>query len=259
MGKVPVSVVVITKNEEDNIAECLKSAAWADEIVVLDDYSSDNTVNIARQYTDKIFSRKTDIEGRHRNYAYSLAKNIWVLSLDADERITPGLAEEIKALLKTSPGDKVYTVPIKTYIGSRWIEHGGWYPAAKVRLFDKRTFRYEEAEVHPRAFYEGSCGHLKGDIVHHSYRDFHDYFVSLNNQTTLEARKWFKEQRKIGFLKMWRKFMSRFLKAYFQKQGYKDGLLGFVIAYGSGLYQFMSYIKYREMVGVAEEAKKKVP
>lgn len=246
MSKVPVSVVVITKNEEDNISDCLKSASWADEIVVLDDYSSDNTVNIARQYTDKVFSRKTDIEGRHRNYAYGLAKNTWVLSLDADERITPELAEEIKQLLKTEPKDRVYTIPIRAYIGKRWIEHGGWYPAAKVRLFDRRTFKYEEAEVHPRVFYEGTCGHLKKDIVHYSYRDFHDYFISLNNQTTLEARKWFKEKRKIGFLKMYRKAISRFLKSYIQKKGYKDGLLGFVIAYGSGLYQFMSYIKYRE-------------
>jgi len=248
MSKVPVSVVVITKNEEDNIEECLKSASWADEIVVLDDYSTDNTVNLARKYTDKVFSRKTDIEGRHRNYAYGLAKNIWVLSLDADERITPELAEEIKELFKNPPKDKVYTIPIKTYIGKRWIEHGGWYPAGKTRLFDRRTFKYEEADVHPRVFYEGTCGHLKKDIIHYSYRDYHDYFISLNNQTTLEAKKWFGEKRKMNFLKMSRKFASRFLKSYVQKQGHKDGLLGFMIAYGSGLYQLMSYVKYKEML-----------
>jgi glycosyltransferase involved in cell wall biosynthesis len=248
MIKVPVSVVVITKNEEDNIADCLKSASWADEIVVLDDNSSDNTVSLARQYTDKVFSRKMDIEGRHRNYAYGLAKNTWVLSLDADERVSPELAEEIRAIINSDPKDKVYSIPIKSYIGSRWIEHGGWYPAAKDRLFDKRTFKYEEADVHPRVFYEGTCGHLKGDIVHYSYRDFHDYFVSLNNQTTLEAKKWLKENRKMGFLKMYRKAVSRFLKAYLQKKGYKDGRLGFLIAYGSGLYQLMSYAKYQEMV-----------
>jgi glycosyltransferase involved in cell wall biosynthesis len=259
MNKVPVSVVVITRNEEDNIAECLRSAAWADEIVVLDDYSSDNTVNIARQFTDKVFERKMDIEGRHRNYAYSLANNIWVLSLDADERIAPQLAEEIKTLLKTTPKDRAYTVPIKTYIGKRWIEHGGWYPAPKVRLFDKRTFRYEEAVVHPRVFHDGTCGHLKGDIVHYSYKDFHDYFISLNNQTTLEAKKWFGERRKMNFLKMWRKAVSRFLKSYIQKGAYRDGLLGFMVAYGSGLYQLMSYVKYREMLEVAEKDKKKVP
>ncbi len=249
MSKIPVSVVVITKNEADNIADCLKSASWADEVVVLDDNSQDDTVKIARQFTDKVFTRKMDIEGTHRNYAYSLARNDWVLSLDADERVTPELVRELGGLF-IGPGikDKAFTIPIRTYIGDRWIRYGGWYPAPKVRLFEKKSFKYEDAEVHPRVFIQGGCGHLKGDIIHHSYRDFHDYFVSLNNQTTLEARKWFKERRKIGFLKMYRKFVDRFLKAYLIKQGYKDGFLGLMVSYGSGLYQVMSYSKYWEML-----------
>ena len=252
--KAPISVVVITKNEEGNIADCLKSASWADEIVVLDDASADNTVNIAKQFTDKVFSRKMDIEGRHRNYAYSLAKNNWVLSLDADERVSPELAEEVTNLLKSEMKDKAYTIPIRSYIGKRWIKHAGWYPAGKVRMFDKRSFKYEEAEVHPRVFIDGSCGHLAKDIVHYSYRDWHDFFVSINNQTTLEARKWFKERRSVNFIKMYRKSLSRFLKAYVQKGGCKDGLLGFTISWAGGLYQFMSYVKYKEML--ANEPKK---
>ena len=242
-------MVVITKNEQDNIGDCVKSADWADEIIVLDDNSSDNTVNIARQYTDKVFTRKMDIEGRHRNYAYSLARNEWVLSLDADERVSPELAAELKELFSGQVKDKAYTIPIRTYIGKRWIRHGGWYPATKVRLFEKKSFKYEEAEVHPRVFIDGSCGHLKKDIVHYSYRDFHDFFVSLNNQTTLEARKWLKEKRNINFIKMYRKSLSRFLKAYIQKGGYRDGLLGFTVSWAGALYQFMSYIKYKEMLG----------
>jgi len=262
MDKVPVSVVVITKNEADNIADCLKSASWADEVVVVDDNSTDETVRIAQQFVAKVVTRKMDIEGRHRNYAYSLAKNKWVLSLDADERVSPELALEIGALLKGEMKDKAlrangqpqpvgpvaYTIPIKTYIGKRWIQHSGWYPAAKVRLFDRNAFKYEEAEVHPRVFIDGSCGHLKKDIVHYSYNDFHDFFTSLNNQTTLEAKKWFKERRNINFIKMYRKSLSRFLKAYVQKGGYKDGLLGFIVSWAGGLYQFMSYIKYKEML-----------
>ena len=249
MEKVPVSVVVITKNEEANIADCLKSASWADEAIVLDDTSTDKTINIAKQFTDKVFTRKMDVEGKHRNYAYSLAKNNWVLSLDADERVTPELADEIADLLKSEMKDKAYTIPIRSYIGKRWIRHSGWYPAAKVRLFDKRFFKYEEAEVHPRVFIDGSCGHLKNDIIHYSYKDFHDFFVSLNNQTTLEARKWFKERRDVNFIKMYRKSLSRFLKGYVQKGGFKDGLLGFTISWAGALYQFMSYVKYKEMLG----------
>lgn len=246
--KAPVSVVIIARNEEENMEDCLKSALWADEIIVLDDNSTDNTVSISKRYTDKVSSRKMDIEGRHRNYAYSLAKNNWVLSLDADERITPELAEEVSSLLKGEMKDKAYTIPIKSYLGKRWIRYSGWYPAAKVRLFDKRSFKYEEAEVHPRVFIDGSCGHLTKDIVHYSYRDFHEYFQSLNNQTTLEAKKWFKERRKIGVLKSSRKFVDRFLKSYIVKQGYKDGYLGLMISFGTGLYQVMSYAKYWEML-----------
>ncbi|MDO8525815.1 MAG: glycosyltransferase family 2 protein [Candidatus Omnitrophota bacterium] len=248
MEKIPVSVVVITKNEEDNIAECLKSVSWADELIVLDDDSADNTVKIAKQWTDKVSSRKMDIEGRHRNYAYALAKNNWVLSLDADERVSLELEAELRGLFSKEIKDKAYSIPVKTFIGKRWIRYAGWYPAPKVRLFDKRHFKYEEAEVHPRVFIDGTCGRLTKDIVHYSYRDFHDFFQSLNNQTTLEARKWFKEKRRINFMKMWRKAVSRFLKAYVQKKGYKDGLLGFIVSYNGGLYQFMSYVKYREML-----------
>ena len=254
-GKVPISVVVITRNEAANIADCLKSAYFADEIIVLDDHSTDDTVKIARQFTDKIFSRVMDIEGLHRNYAYGLAKNNWVLSLDADESMTEKLGEELRKLFKNPLKDKAFTIPIKTYIGDRWIRYGGWYPAPKVRLFDKRVFKYEEAEVHPRVFIQGSCGHLKKEIVHYSYRDFHDFFESLNNQTTLEAKKWFKEKRKIGLIKMYRKFIDRFLKSYILKQGFRDGFLGFVVAYGNGLYQFMSYVKYWHMLK-GEEGKK---
>ncbi len=248
MEKVPISAVVITKNEEHNIEDCLKSVSWADEIIVLDDHSSDKTVEIAKRFTDKIFSRKMDIEGKHRNYAYSLAKNNWVLSIDADERVSPELAEELRQVFKSPIKDIVFAIPVKTYIGKRWIQHGGWYPASKVRLLDRRTVKYEEKSIHPRIIYHGTCGHLKGDIIHYSYRDFHDFFETLNNQTTLEAKKWFEEKRKIGFLKMHRKFLSRFLRYYIVEQGFRDGLIGFMAAFGGGYYQLMTYVKYWEML-----------
>jgi len=248
MNKIPVSVVVITKNEEMNIADCLKSVSWADEVIILDDFSSDNTVAIARQFTNRIFLKRMDIEGRHRNYAYSLAKNNWVLSLDADERATEGLKKEIEEAIQTSASEKAFTIPIKAFIGDYWIRHGGWYPASKVRLFEKNHFKYEEAEVHPRVFIDGSCGHLKGDIVHYSYRNFSDFLQSVDNQTTLEAKKWFNEKRKIGALKAVRKTIDRFLKTYIVKKGYRDGVVGFMVAYFNGLYQLLSYAKYWQML-----------
>ena len=261
VDKIPLSAVVITKNEEANIAKCLASARRADEGIVVDDESADKTRAIAEKYADKVITKKMDIEGSHRNYAYSLAGNKWVLSLDADEVISDELWAELSGLLKTDIKHWAFTIPIRTYIGNHWIRHGGWYPAGKVRLFRKDRFKYEEAEVHPRAFFvggEGTCGHLTGDIVHYSYRDLHDFFTSLNNQTTLEAKKWFKERRRIGFPRMVKKFCTRFVKSYFFKQGFKDGLIGFVAAYGSSLYQFMSYAKYRFMLRESNEAQTSV-
>ncbi|MDD5173432.1 MAG: glycosyltransferase family 2 protein [Candidatus Omnitrophica bacterium] len=249
MEKVPISVVVITKNEEHNIEDCLKSALSADEIIVVDDGSADRTVELAKKFTDKVFSRSMDNEGRHRNYAYSLAKNDWVLSLDADERISPLLMEELRQLFKNPIKDVVFAIPHKAYLGKKWLRYGGWYPAGKDRLFDKRVVRFEEKGVHPRIIYHGTCGRfLKGDIIHYSYENFHAFFQTLNNQTTLEAKKWFEERRRIGALKAFRKFLSRFLRYYIFEQGFRDGLVGFMAAFGGGYYQWMSYVKYWEML-----------
>lgn len=246
--KAPLSIVVITKNEGEKVGDCLKSASWANDLIVLDDFSVDTTAKVARKYTDRVHERRMDIEGRHRNYAYSLAKNEWVFSLDADERITDELREELKRLLRKEIKHVAFTVSIKAFIGNRWVKHGGWYPGRKVRLFRKDKFKYEEVKVHPRVFYNGSCGHLKNPILHYSYRNFHEFIESLNRQTTLEAEKWFDEKRKIGLGKALRKTCDRFLKAYILKRGFLDGLIGLVFAMAAGLYQIFSYAKYQEML-----------
>ena len=244
---IPLSVVVITKNEEENMDFCLGSVAgWADEIVVVDDESSDRTVELARKYTDKIYFRKMDVEGTHRNWAYAKASNEWVLSLDADEMVT----DELKAEIARAVQDKsfqAYSIPLRNFIGSRWVRHGGWYPAGKLRLFMKSKFRYEDAGVHPRVFLDGACGRLTGDIIHKGYPDLEHFLGSLNRQTTLEAQKWIEDKRKMSFFRAWRKAVSRFIKGYFVKKGYKDGFLGFVVAYFAFLYQVMSYMKYWQM------------
>jgi len=242
-----ISVVTIAKNEEANIAACINSAMdWADEHIVVDDFSSDRTVEIARANGAIVFQRKMDIEGVHRNWAYSRAKNEWVLSLDADEEVTPELKEEISEVIQ-SDGYVVYNIPLRTYIGNYWVQHGGWYPGGKDRLFKKSKFRYEEVEVHPRVFYEGKCGRLNSDIIHKGYEGFAELFRGLNNQTTLEAQKWFNEKRKIGVSLMFWKATDRFFRAYIGKNGYKDGIVGFVVAMNSALYQIFSYAKYWEL------------
>ena len=241
-----ISIVVITKNEETNILDCLKSAQWADELIVVDDQSLDRTAEITRQFTDKVFIRRMENEGRHRNWAYQQAVGDWILSLDADERVSPELAEEIRRVLEKGEEYTGYAIPIRTYIGKRWIRYGGWYPAGKLRLFKKGKFRYEESEVHPRIFMEGKSRLLNSDIIHYGYRNLEHFFASLNAQTTKEAEKWFREKRKITFFTLCRKMIDRFLRRFLFKKGYKDGFMGVVIASADSLYQFFSYAKYWE-------------
>lgn len=247
MNRIPLSVVVITKNEEDNIGKCLGSVHnWADEILIVDDESTDRTAAIAGQYTDKILRRRMDNEGAHRNWAYARAKNEWVLSLDADEYATEELKEEISRAIANG-GFHAYSIPLRNYIGSYWVRHSGWYPAGKVRLFMKSRFKYEEVGVHPRVFVEGKTGHLTKDIVHKGYPDFGHFLGSLNRQTTLEARKWIQTGRRMSLGRAVWRTLDRFPRFYIWKQGYKDGFIGFMIALFASLYQIMSYAKYWQM------------
>ena len=196
-----------------------------------------------------------EIEGKHRNWAYRQARNEWVLSMDADERITPGLIKEIEEVLSGNPEHNALTIPRRNFIGKYWIKYGGMYPSAQLKLFRKDKFRWEEVEVHPRAFLDGECGHLKGDLIHYTYRDWEDFLKKVNKQTTLEAKKWYKlslENPNKARYKMniphaiWR-VLDRFVRTFILKKGYRDGFIGFMVAYFASLYQIISFAKYREL------------
>ena len=239
--------MIIAKNEEKVIEESLRSVAWADDILVVDDMSDDRTAEISRRHGVRVVQRKMDNEGTHRNAAYALAKNEWVLSLDADEQVSPELREEMIASLGKGSPYAGFSIPLRNYIGGYWVRHGGWYPAGKLRLFLKNKFRYEEVGVHPRAFCDGEVGVMKGDIVHKGYPDFGHFLESLNRQTTLEAEKWLQDKRKITASWAFYRAFDRFIRTYFLKKGFCDGFVGFMVALFAFLYQIMSYAKYRDL------------
>jgi len=257
MSKIPLSIVILAKNEEARIRDCIKSVGeWASEVIVIDDESTDNTPGLAKGLGAKVLVRRMDIEGRHRNLAYSKASNEWVLSLDADERLTEELKDEIESTLASVPEYNAFTIPRRNFIGDYWIRWGGMYPSAQLKLFRKDKFKWEEVEVHPRAFLDGECGHLKGDLIHYTYKDWASFLRKLNNQTTLEAKKWHKlsltnpkkARYKMNLLHtLWRTF-DRFFRVFVAKRGYRDGFIGFMVAYFSSLYQIVSYTKYRDLV-----------
>jgi len=256
MQKVPLSAVVLTKNEEDNIRPCLESVVgWADEIIVVDDGSRDNTRQIAGEQAHRVLSRATDNEGAQRNWAYAQASREWVLALDADERVTPELQDEIDKVL---PGTscQAFAIPSRNYIGATWVRYGGWYPASKLKLFRQGRFRYEEVEIHPRIFVDGETGTLTKDILHRSYRNFEHFLEKLNRHTTLEAQKWLRTGQRMTAGRISRRTVDRFFRSYLRKRGFKDGLTGFMVAYFASMYQILSYAKYREMrEGGPEHAK----
>ncbi|MEW6407158.1 MAG: glycosyltransferase family 2 protein [Patescibacteria group bacterium] len=243
-----VSVVIIAKNEELKIRDCLESVkGWSDDIIVADDCSSDKTLEIAQEYTNRIYTKKMEVEGIYRNWAHSLAAYNWILLLDADERMTNELKKEIDNVLKNNPKFNGYDIPRKNYIGKYWVRYGGWYPSSQLKLFRKDKFKFEEAEIHMRAFMEGETGHLKGDIVHYSYNDFGDFLNKLNRQTTLEAKKWIRTKRKMSLFRAAWRTADRFFRSYLYKKAYKDGFMGFMVAFFSSLYQIVSYAKFRQM------------
>ncbi len=253
--RIPLSVVIIAKNEEAAIEEGLISvSSWADEVIVIDDCSTDKTVEISKKY-GKVFTKKMENEGKHRNWAYAQAKNVWVMSLDADEQVTDDLKKEIAENIKNTK-HVAFDMPLRNYIAGYWVRYGGWYPASKVRLFRKDKFKYEEVEVHPRVFCEGTCGHLKSDLIHKGYPDIEHLVGSMNRQTTLEAKKWINTNRKMSLGHIIWRIVDRFFRRFLGKKAWKDGMYGFLIAFLDSLYQYFSYIKYREMIRIKKESKK---
>jgi glycosyltransferase involved in cell wall biosynthesis len=254
--KYPLSVVTMTRNVEAKLTDCLESVKWCDDIVIVDDFSKDSTLDIARRYTDNIHQRKWDNEGIQRNFAYSKAKNEYVLSLDSDERVTPELKEDLIKLLNEGFEYNGYNIPHRNYIGDYWIRHGGWYPNKKLKLFKKSLFRYAEEEYHPPAIMEGERKDLNGEIIHYAYKDFSDMVRKIDHQTSFESRKWLRDKRKMSLARAIRKSADRFFKAFFLKQGFKDGFRGFMLALLGGFYQILSYAKYMELQGFQVKDKK---
>ncbi len=243
-GNIPLSVVILTKNEAGRIRDCIQSVAWADEVLVVDDESTDETIRLAESMGARVLQRKMEIEGRHRNWAYAQAKHEWILSLDADERVTPELAQELTELLRRGAPFETYSIPRRNYIGERWIRHGGWYPSAQMKLFKRSVFRWEETTVHPRAISDRAWGVLRCDLIHLSYRDPKDFIAKQERHTMLEAQKWLADGRRVSLGKVAWRTIDRFVRTYLLKQGYREGRLGFFIAWMAGKYQWLSYKKY---------------
>jgi glycosyltransferase involved in cell wall biosynthesis len=248
MKPMEISAVIITHNEERRLEDALKSLAGiASEIVVVDGLSTDETAKIARRYTDRVFERAWTNFADQKNFGNSQATYPWILSLDADERVSLELRQELQELRKTEPDADGFFIPRKVYYLGRWIRHSGWYPERKLRLFRKGTARWEGAYVHERLAFKGRTAKLKGSIHHFTYQNIHEHLVRINRFSDLGAQKLYAGKKKARWYHLFFLPFFRFVRAYFWKLGFMDGFAGLVISVLTGYAVFVRYAKLREI------------
>ena len=245
--RVPISVTVLTFNEEDRIRDCLESVKWADEIIVVDSLSTDGTLEIVKEYTDRIVQRPWPGYVEQKQFALEQATHEWLLNVDADERVSPELAQEIRNVVQQDdPSFAGWTMPRKTFYLGRWITRGGWYPDRKLRLVRRTKARWEGVEPHDRVVVDGPVGRLRGDLHHLTYRDMADHLKRINRFTTAAAREMDERGKRFVRGHMLLNPIAKFLKMYLLRLGFLDGQAGFVIAVLSSYYVFLKYAKLWE-------------
>lgn len=243
----PISATVITYNEERRIREALESLAWADEIVVVDSGSSDSTLRICREFTDKIYHRDWTGYVDQKSYAVEKAAHDWIFSLDADERPTPELQAEIRDLARAGFQSPGYRIPRVARFMGRWIRHGDWYPDYQLRLFDRRRAKWQGGRVHESVKTDGRPGILKGEIRHHTYNSFSDYLKRLETYTTLAAADYHERGKSSSVLALAGHPPAVFIKSYILKRGFLDGAPGFAVAVMGAVSVFFKYAKLYEL------------
>lgn len=240
-----ISTVVIAFNEEANIERCLSSAAaFSDDLLVVDSHSTDDTVSIARRCGARIISRDWPGYGKQRQFAIENAKHEWVLSIDADEEVSPELSAEIQRLDFKYDG---YEMPRCVWYLTRWIRHGVWYPGYVLRLFRRDHARVTDTSIHESVRVSGTVGRLKSDLRHYSYRDVEHHIDKINDFTTISAREMVKPGRVAGVGRIVFYPFFEFLKTYVVKLGFLDGVAGFQVSMLHAFYVFLKYAKLREL------------
>ena len=245
MKRHPLSVFILTYNEEHNIRGCLESVTWADEVIVVDSFSTDRTVEICKEYTDKIYQHEFKGFGRQRNIALEHTEHEWVLSIDADERVTAELKEEILERLHTNPDADGYFVPrISHFFGFR-IKHCGLYPDYRqLQFFNRKKMRYSEQLVHEGFELTGQAAHLKEHVLHYPFRTIEEFVRKMNMYSTLSAKDMVRAGKKFSFHQLISHPTATFLRLYILKLGFLDGKIGFVLSSLYSYYTFMKYTKF---------------
>jgi glycosyltransferase involved in cell wall biosynthesis len=245
---VKISAVLITHNEEDKVEDALLSLSGiVSEIIVVDSQSTDGTVKIVRKYTELVFERKWTNFADQKNFANGRASFPWILSLDADERLSSELRAELEALAAEEPSLSAFSIPRRVFYLGRWIRHSGWYPDRKIRLFRKDKAVWEGPYIHESLVVEGEVGRLQGAIHHFTYRNIGEHLARINRFSDLGAQKLYASRKKCRWYHLAILPGTRFVKSYVLKLGVLDGFAGLVISVLNGYAAFVRYAKLREI------------
>ena len=248
MSRQLISACVMTYNEERDIRRCLASLAWCDELVVLDSFSTDKTVEICKEYTDKVRTQAWQGYVGTRNIIREMAHHEWVLFLDADEEVSSELRDQILYELSKEKSDYVgYEFPRQVYYLDKWIKHGEWYPDTKLRLFKKSHGHSGGQEPHDQVIVDGPVKRLSGHIYHYTYDDIYEHLETMNRYSTITARAKFNDGKRFCWTHILFRPIWRFFKAMIIKRGMLDGRRGFLIATVSAFGVAMKYLKLWEL------------
>jgi glycosyltransferase involved in cell wall biosynthesis len=247
MARPPVSVCIITRDEEVNLPDCLASVKWADEILVVDSRSADRTREIASAAGARVLERDFPGHIEQKNFAVEQARNDWVLCLDADERLSPSLAASVQAALADTKGCDGFECARLTFHCGHPIRHGGWYPDRKLRLFDRRKGKWGGRNPHDHVEVHGRVGTLDGDLLHYSYRSMSDHLRQIDFFTTISATEKHARGERASLASLALRPAWKFVRMYFLKAGFLDGVQGFVVAAMGAHYVFLKYAKLREL------------
>ncbi|MAK56381.1 MAG: LPS biosynthesis protein [Pusillimonas sp.] len=242
-----LSVIIITKNESAHIAQCIKSVQFADEIIVLDSGSEDNTREIATELGARVaVSPDWPGFGPQKNRVLDMAKMDWVLSVDADERVTPELAQEILNII-ASPQHDAYKIARLSWFGDRWIRHCGWWPDYVVRLFRRGQARFSDAAVHEKVLPETSPGVLQNHFLHYPYTSMEVLIDKVNRYSSAAAQMMYEKGRRTSVAGIAGHAFWTFVRIYLIRRGFLDGKEGFILAVTAAAGSFFRYSKLRYM------------
>lgn len=241
-----LSAIIITLNAERDLPACLASVAFADEIVVVDSGSTDHTLAIAERGGARIINQKWLGYGAQKRFAANQARNRWVLCLDADERVSPALSTSLQAVLQ-APAAAAYAIPRRNRFMGRWLRHGEGYPDWTVRLFDRERAQWTEDTIHEKVVVHGSTGRIYGDLLHESEAGLASYLEKQNRYTTLQATALHTRGKRASVARLLLSPLLRFVKFYFLRLGFLDGVPGLVHISIGCWNSFAKYAKLRAL------------